>query len=126
MKKKKSKVLVVSMKSLDQVFSETEEVMTKLQKKQKVDPKYGISFNDPKMFKKFVKNMMILLWIRKFQPESIYDLSKILDMDMGNLSRLISFFETCGVVEIETYKKGKQTVKKPVVSYDEIKFDLAA
>ena len=126
MSKKKGKVLVVSMKSLDEVFFEAEEVMTKLQKKQSVEPQYGVSFSDPKMFKKFVKNMMVLLWIKKFRPESIYDLSKILDMDMGNLSKLISFFESCGVLEIETYKKGKQTVKKPVVSYDEIKFNLVA
>lgn len=121
-----NKVLVVSMKGLDQVFSEVSDVMTKLEKKQKVTPSYGISFKEPKMFKKFVKNMMILLWIRKFKPESIYDLARILDMDMGNLTKLISFFEDCGAIKIETYKKGKQTVKKPIVNYDEIKFDLVA
>lgn len=95
------------------------------EKKGKVTPHYEISFTEMRQFKKFVSNIDLLTSIQLLKPKSIYDLAKLLKKDVGNLNKLIAFFEQLDALEIKVSKQNGRTVKKPVVPYKKIEFDLA-
>ena len=50
----------------------------------------------------------------------------MMQKDVGNLNKLINFFEQLGALEIKEKQVNGRTVKKPVVPYQKIEFDLAA
>ena len=87
---------------------------------------YEISFEDPKALNKFIKNLPILMVILNQSPKTIYELAKILGRDVSNIRKIVSFFEEMGAVKIEEKKVSGKTVKKPVVFYDKIEFQLKA
>ena len=60
------------------------------------------------------------------KPHSIYQLALIINKDLSNVKKIISFFEAIGAVKMEEKKVSGRTEKKPVVDYDKIEFDLKA
>jgi len=60
------------------------------------------------------------------KPKSVYELAKLVNMDVSNLNKLIVFFETIGAISIKTSIVSGRTVKTPVVEYGHIEFDLKA
>jgi predicted transcriptional regulator len=92
----------------------------------KVSPHYEISFSDTKQFKKFIGNIDVLTSIQLFKPNSIYELASLMQKDVGNVNRLINFFEEIGAIRIEEKVVGSRNVKTPLVDYDKIEFDLVA
>lgn len=46
--------------------------------------------------------------------------------DVGNINRLISFFEEIGAIRIEEKVVGGRNIKTPIVDYEKIEFDLVA
>lgn len=121
------KKLIVSVKSTRQALDEASKRMKKMDKDiWSATPHYEVSFTDIKDFKKFISNIDILKSIKTFKPNSIYELATILKKDVGNLNKLISYFEGLGVIEAEIMKVGGRTVKKLSVPYKKIEFDLAS
>ena len=121
------KKLIISIKTTSQALDEVKDRLNKAKKKKnKVYPHYEISFTDMKQFKKFIRNIDILTSIQAFKPKSIYELASILQKDVGNISRLISFFEDIGVITVVENKVNGRYVKTPVVDYEKIEFDLVA
>jgi len=119
--------LIISVKSNQQFMNDAKSVMKSL--KNGIRPKhnhYEISFESRKDFNKFVQNVPILTMILNEAPESIYELSKIADMNVSNLRRIVSFFEQIGAITIEENHVDGRAVKKPVISYEKIEFDLKA
>jgi predicted transcriptional regulator len=66
----------------------------------------------------------ILSAILIHKPKSVYELAKLVDMDVSNLNKLILFFETTGAIKIKTSTVAGRTVKTPIVEYSQIEFDL--
>ena len=119
------KKLIVSMKTTEDMFSDFKKVASQIKKGK--SPKithYEISFETKKDFNRFVKNMYILMAILNHKPHSIYQLAKIIDRDLSNIKKVVTFFEEVGAVKIKEEKVSGRTVKKPVVDYDKVEFNL--
>jgi predicted transcriptional regulator len=71
-----------------------------------------------------VKNLGVLSTILTHRPKSVYDLAKLLDVDVSNLNKLIIFFESVGAIKIKTSMVNGRAVKTPIVEYEHIEFDL--
>ncbi len=74
----------------------------------------------------FIKNLGILSAILTHKPKSIYELAKLVEMDISNLNKIVIFFESIGAIKIKTSTVSGRTVKTPIVEYGHIEFDLMA
>jgi len=120
------KKLVVSCKTADQVFEDFKRAAKSVRKgKFDGEPIYEISFDNKADFNRFVRNIPVLSAIIVFKPRSIYELAKLTETDVSNLSKVIQFFEEIGVVRIKTAEVSGRKVRQPLVEYDEVTFRLA-
>lgn len=121
------KKLIVSMKPLDDMFSDFKRVATNIKKgKGPKSTHYEISFESESDFNKFIKNIKILMAILHHKPESVYELSKLCNQDLANLKKVLKFFEDIGALQIEHKIKNGRKLNKPIVDYSKIEFDLKA
>lgn len=120
------KKLIISMKSTEDMFSDFKKVAKNIKKGTAKGTHYEISFESKKDFNKFVKNISILMIVLNFKPHSIYQVAKIADKDLSNVKKVIAFFEEIGALQIKEEKVSGRTVKKPVIDYDRVEFDLKA
>jgi len=121
------KKLIISMKTTDDLFSNFENMASKIKKgKSPKDSHYEISFENKKDFNKFVRNMYVLMAIQNHKPHSVYKLAKLIDKDLSNVKKVVAFFESIGALTIKEEKVSGRTVKKPVVDYQTVEFDLQA
>lgn len=118
------KKLIISFKNSTEVLSDFKNALKSYSKKKPKEPHYEISFDTRKSFEKFASNIYILSCIISRKPSSIYELSKILDIDLSNLNKVIIFFEEIGALQIKRKKVNNREVKIPIVDYDEISIDL--
>ena len=121
------KKLIVSIKSRKEVLTEAKQAM-KLIKTRKFTQgtHFEISFEDQREFNKFLKNITILMLILSHSPDSIYELAKMARMDISNLRRIVNFFEKIGAIKIEEKIISGRKVKRPIVEYQKVEFDLKA
>lgn len=121
------KRLVVSCKTADQAFEDFKKVARKVQRGSfRGETEYEVSFDNKADFNRFVRNIPILSAIIIFKPRSVYELAKLIGIDVSNLNKTIQFFEEIGAVKVKTSKMAGRTVKQPHVEYQEITFRLAA
>lgn len=121
------KKLVVSCKTADQVFQDFKAAAKKVRAgKVNGETNYEVSFDTKADFNRFVRNIPVLSAIIAFKPRSVYELAKLTEIDVSNLSKVIQFFEEIGVIKIKTSSVGGRKVKQPHVEYDEVTFRLAA
>ncbi|MBT4792209.1 MAG: hypothetical protein HON90_11610 [Halobacteriovoraceae bacterium] len=121
------KKLIISMKSTEDMFSDFKKMAKDIKKgKTSKNAHYEISFEKKKDFERFVKNLSLLMAILNHKPHSIYQLAKLADKDLSNTKKIVTFFEDIGAISIVEEKIGGRTVKKPVVDYDKVEFDLKA
>lgn len=121
------KKLVVSCKTVDQVFEDFKKAAKKVRAgKFNGETHYEVSFDNKADFNRFVRNIPILSAIIAFKPRSVYELAKLTESDVSNLNKVIQFFEDIGVVKIKTTHVGGRKFKQPLVEYGEVTFRLAA
>ncbi|MFW5888036.1 MAG: hypothetical protein ACOCUH_04490, partial [Bacteriovoracia bacterium] len=119
------KKLIISVKPTSSALDEiTKRMRIAEKKKGKVSPHFEISFTDMKHFKRFIRNIDILTSIQLLKPKSIYELASMLHKDVGNLNKIINFFEELGALEFVEKKINGRNVKEPIVPYQKIEFDL--
>ncbi len=120
------KKLVVSVKSSGETLSDFKKALKNARKGKLKSDHFELSFDNKKDFNRFVKNLGILSAILTHKPKSIYELAKLVDMDISNLNKLIVFFESTGAITIKASTVSGRTIKTPVVEYGHIEFDLKA
>ena len=120
------KKLIVSIKTSSQALDDFKKALKNARQGKLKGTHYEISFDNKKDFDRFVKNIGILSLISKLKPKSVYELAKLVDMDVSNLNKIILFFEEAGVIKVVRAKVDGRTVARPVVEYDKIEFNLAA
>lgn len=120
------KKLIVSIKSSGDTLSDFKKALKKARKGQLKSDHFELAFDNKKYFDRFVKNLSILSAILTHKPKSVYELAKLVSMDVSNLNKLVDFFETIGAVKIKTSIVSGRTVKTPIVEYGHIEFDLKA
>lgn len=118
------KKLIVSIKSSSETLSDFKKALKDARKGRLKGDHFELSFDNKKDFDRFVRNLGILSAILIHKPKSIYELARLVDMDVSNLNKLILFFEVVGAIRIKTSTVGGRTVKTPVVEYEQIEFDL--
>jgi predicted transcriptional regulator len=67
------------------------------------------------------RNMLLLETIRRGQPQSLKDLSRLSGRAVSNLSRTLHNMERFGLVEL----RDEEHRKVPVVRYERVKFEVA-
>jgi len=120
------KKLVISLKPASQVLTEFKSALQAARKGKLKGQYFEVSFDRKKDFDRFVKNMSILAVIYKQKPKSVYELAKLVDMDVSNLNKLMDFFAEVGAIKLQASTIGGRAVKTPVVEYGQIEFDLRA
>ena len=118
------KKLIVSIKTPSQSISEFKKALKDARKGRLKDDHFEISFDNKKDFDRFTKNLGVLSAILTHKPKSIYELAKLIEMDVSNLNKLIDFFESVGAITIKTSQASGRSVKTPVVEYGQVEFDL--
>ena len=120
------KKLVVSCKTLDQVFKDFKTAANRVRRgRVQGETEYEVSFDNKADFNRFVRNIPILSAIVAYKPHSVYELAKLTHSDVSNLNQTVQFFEDIGVVTIKTTEVEGRTVKQPKVQYEEVTFRLA-
>ncbi len=120
------KKLIVSYKTPAQSLADFKKALKSTRSKKKQQVHYEIAFDNKRDYPKFIKNSDILKAILVLKPKSVYELAKSLGKDQSNLNKIIMFFESYGVIKIKESKVNSRTVRKPIVDYQKIEFDLAA
>ncbi|WP_413944564.1 hypothetical protein [Bdellovibrio sp. HCB-162] len=120
------KKLIISMKSSSEALSEFKQALKSARKGKLKKNHYEISFDNKKDFDRFIKNIGVLSTILIYKPKSVYELAKIIHMDVSNLNKIILFFEDIGAIKITEARVQGRWVKTPTVEYDQIQFDLKA
>lgn len=120
------KNLIVSLKTSSEVLEDFKRALNRAKKGKLKTPHYEINFDNKNDFDRFARNLHVLKYILVFKPKSVYELSKIIKMDVSNLNKIILFFEEIGALKVKTSKISGRTVKIPVVEYDKVEFNLTA
>ena len=120
------KKLIVSIKSSGDTLSDFKKALKNARKGRLKNDHFELSFDNKKDFDRFVKNLGILSAILTHKPKSVYELAKLVDMDVSNLNKMITFFVAVGAITIKTSIVSGRTVKTPIVEYGHIEFDLKA
>ncbi len=120
------KKLIVSIKSSGETLSDYKKALKSARKARLKGDHFELSFDNKRDFDRFVKNLGILSAILTHKPKSVYELAKMLHMDVSNLNKLIAFFESMGAISIKTSIVSGRTLRTPIVEYGHIEFDLRA
>lgn len=121
------KTLTIALKTSDDLFEDAMEAMKEAMKKEvKKAPQYMITFTSPKDFDKFLKHIKLIRVIKYLKPESVYELAKVMKVDVSNLNKSIQFLEDFEVIKIKVTKKNGRTLKKPIFEFDDIRIKMAA
>ncbi|MBO8182598.1 MAG: HTH domain-containing protein [Archaeoglobus sp.] len=70
------------------------------------------------------ERIRILQVIKNRKPNSIYELSKLLERDRSAVMRDLEFLSKLGFVEFKEERWKKRKSKKPIVPYDEIEVSI--
>ena len=120
------KKLIVSIKASGETLLDFKKALKNARKGRLKNDHFELSFDNKKDFDRFVKNLGVLSAILTHKPKSVYELAKLVNMDVSNLNKLIIFFEAAGVITIKISTVSGRTVKTPIVEYGHIEFDLKA
>jgi predicted transcriptional regulator len=121
------KTLTIALKTSEDIFDDAIQAMKEAMKKEvKNPPEYMITFTSPKEFDKFLKHIKLIRVIKYLKPESVYELAKVMKVDVSNLNKSIQFLEDFEVITVKTTKKNGRTLKKPIFDFDDIRIKMAA
>ena len=118
--------LSFGIKSMDEVMSDFALAAKALERGEHVVPKEWLYFTDLRAFRRAItdQRLAVLRTIKAKDPESVYELAKIVNRDVKNVSADLAILEELGLVELKRTKTPRGKVK-PTVSYDSINLDIA-
>ncbi|MEO5355987.1 MAG: ArsR family transcriptional regulator [Nitrospirae bacterium YQR-1] len=121
----KVKNIKIVIKSDEDIFKEVKEVVRKIEQNEKIKKHEEISFDDIDTLRKILTDgrIKVLKGIKKNNPQSIYELAKILDRDTKNTFDDVKFLAEMGLIELKKTKDGREKTT-PTVSYDNILVEI--
>ena len=121
----KVKNVRLDIQSEDDFIAEAKEAIKAVAKGKKIDRQSVISFESLKAMRKFItdERLRILKAIKKYKPDSIYALAKLLKRDAKNVTDDVHYLSELGLIEIQKTKEGRQKTK-PVVEYEKIMVEI--
>ena len=109
----------------DEFISEIKRDLKKIAKGEDVKNRSTLSFESLKAMRTFItdERLKILKVVRKYHPESIYELAKILKRDTKNVSDDVHYLSELGLLDIKESKDGRKKTT-PVVNYLKIMVEI--
>lgn len=122
----KVKRLSIGIKSMDEVMTDFAQAAKALKRGERVSKKEGLYFTDLRAFRRAItdQRLTILRAIKANDPGSVYELAKILNRDVKNVSVDLRILEELGLVDLRKTKTPRGKVK-PTVAYAAINLDIA-
>ena len=120
------KKLSIGIRSVDQVMGDFAKAAKAMERGEAVSKKEGLYFIDLRAFRRALtdRRVAILRMIKERNSESVYELAKIIQRNVKNVSADLSILEELGLVELRKTKTRRGRVK-PSVPYDSIHLDIA-
>ena len=121
----KVKNIKLGIRSLDTAYAEWAETFEKVRKGRKVDKSQGIYFTSLEAIRKVLteKRLELLRVIKEQEPDSVYELAKILKRDIKNVNDDLELLKDIGLVSITKAREGRGRVI-PRVNYDKIQLEI--
>jgi predicted transcriptional regulator len=106
--------------------SEVKRDLKKIAKGENVKNRSTLSFESLKAMRMFItdERLKILKVVRKYHPESIYELAKILKRDTKNVSDDVHYLSELGLLDIKESKGDGRKKTTPVVNYQKIMVEI--
>jgi len=123
----KVKNVIIGIKSIEEVLSNAKNVMEKLERGEKVKKrKAGIYFENLEVMRKAIthERLKILKTIKGKHPASIYELSRVLNRNLKNVSDDVHYLAELGLIELEKGKSNGRKKTTPIVNYDKILLEI--
>ncbi len=122
----KIKRVKIGIKSLEDVLSNARDVMKKLERGEKVKKESGIYFENLEAFRRVLteRRLEMLHVIKEKHPSSVYELAKMLDRNIKNVTMDLEYLKEIGLVETKRSKEKRERVI-PEVNYDVIELQVA-
>lgn len=110
----------------EQSFRRAAEAFEKLRKGEHVTPSRTLGFSDVVAFRKFFteRRIEMLHAIRQKQPESVYELAKLLNRDLKSVNTDLAVLKRLDLVQLEKRKLGRTRVI-PRVLFDKMQVNIA-
>ena len=121
----KVKNIKIAIKSDPVLFSEIKQVWNSLEKGEKVQKHKGVYFENLDTMRKVLteERLRILKTIKTKNPQSIYELAKLIKRDIKNTFNDVQFLAQVGLIELKKTKDGREKTT-PQVNYDQILLEI--
>lgn len=122
----KVKNVALNIQNEDEFIAEIRDGMKAIVRGENIEIQTSISFESIKSMRRFItdERPRILKTIKKYNPESIYELAKILKRDLKNVSDDVHYLSELGLIEIQKTKEGRNRTR-PVVDYEKILVEIS-
>jgi predicted transcriptional regulator len=124
----KVKNVTIGIKSIEELLDNAKDVMERLERGEKVKKrKPGIYFENLNVMRKAIthERLKILKVIKEKHPASIYELAKLLNRNLKNVSDDVHYLAELGLIELEKGKSNGREKTMPVVNYEKILLEIA-
>ena len=120
------KKVKIGIKSFEDFLEGAKDVMKRLEKGEKVKKQRGIYFENLKAFRKALteKRLEMLHVIKEKHPQSIYELAKMLNRDIKNVTQDVEYLKQVGLVELKRTEEKRERII-PFVGYELIDLQIA-
>jgi predicted transcriptional regulator len=121
------KNVIIGIKSIEEVLNSAKDVMEKLERGEKVKKKRaGLYFENLDVMRKAIthERLKILKAIKEKHPASIYELAKLLNRNLKNVSDDVHYLAELGLIELEKEKTNGRKKTMPIVNYEKILLEI--
>ena len=120
------KKVKIGIKSFEDFLEGAKDVMKRLEKGEKVKRQSGVYFENLKAFRKALteKRLEMLHVIKEKHPQSIYELAKMLNRDIKNVTQDVEYLKQVGLVELKRTEEKRERII-PFVGYELIDLQIA-
>jgi predicted transcriptional regulator len=121
------KNVTIGIRSIQDALSDAQDVMERLERGEKVRKrKAGIYFESLEVMRKAItaERLRILKVIKEKHPSSLYELAKLLNRNLKNVSDDVHYLADLGLIELEKEKTNGREKTVPTVNYDKILLEI--
>lgn len=121
------KNVTLGIKSIEEVLGNAKNIMERLERGEKVKKKKaGVYFENLGVMRKAIthERLKILKAIKEKHPASIYELAKLLNRNLKNVSDDVHYLAELGLIELEKGKSNGREKTLPIVNYDKILLEI--
>lgn len=122
----KVKNIKIGIRSSDTALEEWAEIFEKVQQRKKVGRRRGTYFTSLEAMRRVLteKRLELLRTIKENQPDSVYELSKMVKRDIKNVNEDLELLKNIGLVSMTKAREGRARTT-PRVTYDKIQLEIA-